>query len=203
MINKLKYYKNKKVELENLKNETNKINLLDNDINIKIKECNKIIKQEEEKLEKLILTKNKIDGHKESFKNYKKVCFIKTIIFSCSTTLISTLLASANPTTFATLPIFTSLGAFTVIEVLVYFNKTKNLRKLVKNTNYGALENDIKISETTILNNHKKINVYENAKSNLNKFLSEKAKEINLLNSNSKNKSTNNELDIEISYKTR
>lgn len=203
MINKLKYYKNKKIELENLKNETNKINLLDTDINIKIKECNKIIKQEEKKLEKLILTKNKIDGHKESFKNSKKACFVKTIVFSSVTTLISTLLASANPAIFAALPIFTSLGAFTAIEVLVYFNETKNLRKLVKNTNYGALENDIKISETTILNNHKKINVYENAKSNFNKFLSEKEKEINLLNSNSKNKNTNNELDIEIVNKTR
>ena len=203
MKDELNYYKNKKIELENLKKDTKKINLLDEDLNSKIKECNKIIKKEEGRLENLILLKNKIDSYKDKFKNSKKTCLFKTIGFSISTTLISSFLASANPAVFATFPLFSSFAAFSIIEVLVYFNETKNLRKLVKTTNYGELQQDIKNIENTILNQHKKIKVYETAKNKYNRFLDEKEKEMKRLNGNIKINYKENILDIDNTVKTK
>ena len=155
-------------------NKLEKLNDIDIIIQIldeKIEECKSNIRKNNFKLDKLNTVKNQIDKSEEVFKTEKKLCIIKTILLSVGSTTVSTLVAIINPTVFASISIFTSLTCFSLIEALVYTNKTKNLKKLVKNTNYEMLCKDICSYKEDIKNNEKSLNMYTNNKKNLNTLI--------------------------------
>ncbi|MBQ2409066.1 MAG: hypothetical protein II309_06495 [Bacilli bacterium] len=149
----------------------NDIDIIIQKLDEKIEECKRNIRKNSCKLDKLNTVKNQIDGSEEVFKTEKKLSIIKTILLSVGTTLLSTLVAIINPTVFASISIFTSLACFSLIEALVYTNKTKNLKKLVKNTNYEMLCKDICAYKEEIKNNEKIINMYTNNKKNLSTLI--------------------------------
>lgn len=151
--------------------QLNDIDIIIQKLDEKIEECKSNIIKNSCKLDKLNTVKNQIDKSEEVFKTEKKLSIIKTILLSVGTTLLSTLIAIINPTAFASISIFTSLTCFSLIEALVYTNKTKNLKKLIKNTNYEVLCKDICSYKEEIKNNEKRINMFTNNKKNLSTLI--------------------------------
>jgi hypothetical protein len=147
--------------------EYNKFESIKGKLKEEIKRCNKLITISSLKLNNLEKIKRDIDCSENFFHSNKIKCISKSIFFAISATLLSLLLSLINPTIFASISLLSSLTCFTIIESLVYFNKTKNIKNLVKKTNYDELCREIDKYNNDILNNKKKINIY---KTTLNKF---------------------------------
>ena len=96
-----------------------------------IKRCDKSITISSLKLNNLEKIKQDIDCSENFFHSNKIKCIRKAIFFTISATLLSLLLSLINPTIFASISLLSSLTCFTIIESLVYFNKTKNIKLLL------------------------------------------------------------------------
>lgn len=149
----------------------NDIDVINQKLDERIKEHEKNIINANYNLDKLLVTKEKIDNSESFFKNAKNAAIIKTILFSLGTVGLSKTLFIINPQAFASISILMSATCFSIIEALVYINKTKNLKKLVKNTNYEGLCKDINTYKNELIREKNKLNAYINAKKSFDKFI--------------------------------
>lgn len=146
----------------------NELEIIKKELEERINNCKQDIRTNNYKLEKMKRLKNKIDDSNDFFKKEKKSCIFKSIFFSLNFSALSFLLSTIKPQFFASISILTSFSCFTIIEALVYINKTKNLKKIVKNTNYELLCKEIDYCYNLIKNNEKKLNMLVDVKKRIN-----------------------------------
>ena len=140
MKKNIDYYKNKKVELENTKNEIKKIKLLNDDLNKKIEMTEIEIKKLNIELNNKQKIFENIDNSKMEFKHQMKKRISKTVIYTSLVTGGSFALAYFTKGATGIVPFVPATVGIVTCQSLLYNQETSDLKKEIKSTMHSSTE---------------------------------------------------------------